>query len=198
MHRGWMTLIGLKCIQLSHSKGIIYGISVKWLEMLCSEVHSCYKHSFWIAYARSNIFSSKNTNIKIHITSPLTYICNKSLLSGIFPFQLKFSEIKPLHKKGDRMDIKNFGPISLLTPFSKILGKVIYTRLYQHINQNNILANKKYGFRNNSSTEKASFKLINEILLALNNKKINSWWNILWLRKSIWLRKSWYTIVQIW
>jgi len=33
------------------------------------------------------------------ITSPLTYICNKSLSSGIFPSQLIFSEIKPLHKK---------------------------------------------------------------------------------------------------
>ena len=42
--------------------------------------------------------------------------------------------------------------------------------MYQHINQNNILATKQYGFKNNSSTEKASFKLINEILLALNNK----------------------------
>jgi len=42
--------------------------------------------------------------------------------------------------------------------------------LYQHINQNNILATEQYGLRNNSSTEKASFKLINEILLALNNK----------------------------
>jgi len=41
--------------------------------------------------------------------------------------------------------------------------------LYQHIDQNNILANEQYGFRNNSSTEKASFKLINEILLALND-----------------------------
>ena len=59
------------------------------------------------------------------ITSPLTYICNKSLLSGIFPSQLKFSEIKPLHKKGDRMDITNFIPISLLTSFSKILEKLM-------------------------------------------------------------------------
>jgi len=42
--------------------------------------------------------------------------------------------------------------------------------LYQHINQNNIFASEQYGFRNNSSTEKASFKLINGILLALNNK----------------------------
>lgn len=62
-----MTLIGLKCIQLSHSKGIIYGISLKWLEMLCSEVHSSYKHSLWIAYSLGNIFSSQNMNIKIHI-----------------------------------------------------------------------------------------------------------------------------------
>jgi len=41
--------------------------------------------------------------------------------------------------------------------------------LYKNINQNNILGTEQYGFRNNS-TEKASFKLINEILLALNNK----------------------------
>jgi len=69
-----------------------------------------------------------------------------------------------------RTDIPNFRPVSLFTSFSKILEKVIYPRLYQHIIQNNILATEKYGFRNNSSTEKASFKLINEILLALNNK----------------------------
>ena len=42
--------------------------------------------------------------------------------------------------------------------------------LYQHSNKNNILVIEQYGFRNNSSTEKASFKLINEILQALNNQ----------------------------
>jgi len=54
------------------------------------------------------------------ITS-LTYICKKSLSSVIFPFRLKFSEIKPLHKKGDRTDITYFKPISLLASFSNIL-----------------------------------------------------------------------------
>jgi len=104
------------------------------------------------------------------ITPSLTYICNTSLSSGIFPFWLKFSEIKLLHKKGDRTDITNFRPISLLPSFSKILEKVVYTRLYQHINQNNMLTTEQYGFRNNSSTEKASFNLIKEILLVLINK----------------------------
>ena len=76
------------------------------------------------------------------IISPLSYIGNKSLSSGIFPSRLKFSEIMPLHKKGDRTDINNIRPISLITSFSKVLEKGIYTRLYQHINQNNILATK--------------------------------------------------------
>jgi len=60
------------------------------------------------------------------ITFPLTYICNKSLSSGIFPSRLKFSEIKPLHKKGDRTDITNFRPISLLTTFSNSGKSYIY------------------------------------------------------------------------
>ena len=45
----------------------------------------------------------------------------------------------------------------------------IYIYILQHINQNNILATEQYGFRNNSSTEKACFQLVNEILLAINN-----------------------------
>jgi hypothetical protein len=91
------------------------------------------------------------------IISPLTYIFNRSLSSGTFPTHLKFSEIKPLFKKGDRTNISNYRPISLLTSFYKIFDKVIYSRLYHHINQNNILVNEQYGFRNSSSTEKASF-----------------------------------------
>ena len=68
------------------------------------------------------------------IISPLTYLCNKSLSSGIFPSRLKFSERKPLYRKGDRTNVTNFKPISLLIPFSNVLEKVIYTKSYQHNN----------------------------------------------------------------
>jgi len=54
------------------------------------------------------------------------------------------------------MNITNFRPVSLLTSLSKVLEKFIYTRLYQHINQNNILATEQYDFRNTSSIEKAN------------------------------------------
>jgi hypothetical protein len=39
-----------------------------------------------------------------------------------------------------------------------------------HRNRPPFAATKQYGFRNNSSTERVSIKLINEILLTLNNK----------------------------
>jgi hypothetical protein len=38
------------------------------------------------------------------------------------------------------------------------------------MSQINVLVNEQCGFRSNSSEENVSFKLINEILLAVNNK----------------------------
>jgi exonuclease III/uncharacterized protein YutD len=103
------------------------------------------------------------------ITSPLTYICNKSLVSGLFPTRLKYSQINPVFKKGNKSEMSNYRPISLLTSFSKIFEKIIYNRLQNHIAVNNILAKEQHGFRNKFSTQTASFELINNILDALNN-----------------------------
>ena len=58
-----------------------------------------------------------------YVLSTLTYIFNKILLTGIFPERLKFSEEKPLFKKGDITDFSNYKTISLLTSFSKIIEK---------------------------------------------------------------------------
>jgi len=105
-----------------------------------------------------------------YISSPLAYICNLMLSSGVFPTRLKFAEIKPLYKKGERMDITNYRPISLLPSFLEIFEKIIFRRLYQHFDCNKFLANEQFGFRSKSSTDLASYNLINEILMALNNR----------------------------
>ena len=43
--------------------------------------------------------------------------------------------------------------------------------MYGHVNSNNILAVEQHGFRNNSSTETATYNLINNISEALNSNK---------------------------
>jgi hypothetical protein len=64
------------------------------------------------------------------IISPLTYICNKCLELGIFPSRLKISIVQPIYKPGNRFNIANFRSISLLTSFSKVFEKIIYSRMY--------------------------------------------------------------------
>jgi hypothetical protein len=99
--------------------------------------------------------------------SPLTYIINRSLATGIFPDRFKYSEIKPIYKNGDTNLICNYRPISLLTSFSKIFERVMFVRLHHHLTIN-ILANEQFGFRTNSSTEKTINRRLDQTLTALN------------------------------
>jgi hypothetical protein len=64
------------------------------------------------------------------------------------------------------------GPISLLTSFSKIFDKIIYERLLQHIKVNSILVEEQFVFRPATSTDKVSYRLINEISNAMNERKV--------------------------
>jgi Notch-like protein len=59
------------------------------------------------------------------IISPLTYICNAVLSTGVSPDRLKYAIVKPIFKKGNKQEISNYRSISLLTSFSKIFEKLI-------------------------------------------------------------------------
>jgi len=106
------------------------------------------------------------------IIAPLTYIYNAVLGTGVFPDRLKYAVVKPIFIKGNKQEISNYRPISLLTSFAKIIEKLIYARLHAHIDMNNILVQEQYGFQTHSSTEQAAFTLINSILTATNNNQM--------------------------
>jgi len=63
------------------------------------------------------------------IKKPLANICNTSFALGIFPEIQKVAIAKPLHKKGNTGEVQNYRPISLLSLFSKIVEKLMYSRL---------------------------------------------------------------------
>ena len=70
-----------------------------------------------------------------YITLPLVHICNLSLENGIFPEQLKITKVVPLYKADDAMLVSNYRPVSVLPVFSKVLGRVMYSRLISYLNE---------------------------------------------------------------
>ena len=132
-------------------------------------LHSCYLNPTYPAEVFNIINSFKNkttSNTSIipiqilksisHIIDlPLSIIINKSFISGIFPDNLKLSRVIPIFKSGEKDDMNNYRPISLLPNFSKIFEKIIYRRMLNYIERNNILNSCQYGFRKNLSTSHA-------------------------------------------
>lgn len=52
---------------------------------------------------------------------------------------LYFSTITPIFKQGDREDIANYRPISILPYFSKLLEEAMYQHLYNYVSKMDIL-----------------------------------------------------------
>ena len=76
-------------------------------------------------------------NIPTKILKCVAHICNKQLAerinycidTNIFPDTLKLSEIKSLHKTGDKTNKENYRPISILSTLSKVYERVISSQL---------------------------------------------------------------------
>ena len=110
--------------------------------------------------------------IKLELSNSLTLIVNQMLTTGIFPDSFKKSKITPIFKKGDSSLFVNYRPISLLPTISKIFERIIHNQMYEHLNNNNLLAAQQYGFRKLHSTEYATVKLIDHVSKRMESGNI--------------------------
>jgi hypothetical protein len=84
------------------------------------------------------ILTSSVKQYLCYFTKPLVHLYNVSLQTGIFPDMMKKAKIIPLFKKGERQDVKNYRPISILSVFSKALEKLVHNRLLFFLKRRNI------------------------------------------------------------
>jgi hypothetical protein len=97
------------------------------------------------------------------IAFPLSLVFNQSFYTGIFPEKLKHAKVTPIFKNDDKLIINNYRPISVLPIFSKILEKLMHTRITAFISKYNILYENQYGFREKHSTHLAMINMIDQI-----------------------------------
>ena len=105
-------------------------------------------------------------NAMIKMIAPIiapvfTVIYNESINTGILknPDILKISRVAPIYKSGIETDPNNYRPISTLSPFAKVLERLVYNQLQLFLQKYKILYNYQFGFRKGYSNEQAILQL---------------------------------------
>ena len=83
----------------------------------------------------------------LYVADVLTSLINLCLKRGTFPDCLKIAKITPVFKGGNKNDLGNYRPISVLPVISRVLEKGINTRVYDHLELHNLLNPIQFGFR---------------------------------------------------
>lgn len=101
--------------------------------------------------------------IKDVISQPIARIINFCMEKGIFPDQLKLGMVTPIYKSGDKSEIRNYRPITLISRIAKIFETVLKRQMIGFLDKYNIIHDNQYGFRRGRSTEDAIRELTAQI-----------------------------------
>ena len=81
------------------------------------------------------------------ICSHLTRFYNLSLRTGKIPLEWKKSRVTVIFKGGDKEQMNNYRPISVIPVIKKVLERVVHNQLHEFLVTNNLLAVQQSGFR---------------------------------------------------
>ena len=99
--------------------------------------------------------SHGHDNISIHVVKvcnpsiykPLEIIFNQCLETGIFPSKWKKGSIVPIHKKGDKQMMQNFGPVLLLPIFGKIVERLMFNEMFEFFIEKKFISSSQSCFK---------------------------------------------------
>ena len=96
---------------------------------------------------------NKVLKMAAEILSPsLSAIFNRSLSMGIYPDDWKMARVLPIFKSGDKDDIGNYRPISIMSAIAKVFGRLVHDQFYTYLSSNQLINPYQSGFRSTFST----------------------------------------------
>ncbi len=107
----------------------------------------------------------------ITFSNILAFLTNLSINQGCFPTQFKKAQITPLMKKPclDPDDPASYRPISNLNTISKIIERLVLTRIIAHVSSSPSVDCLQSAYRRFHSTETALLKVTDDIYKAFND-----------------------------
>lgn len=101
------------------------------------------------------------------ICEPLKILFNNSLRERTFPDRWKLSLVTPLHKSGDKADVLNYRPISIISAISKILEKIMFIFIQSKIRD--LICTQQHGFTIKKSTLSNLAEYVNFLSSNISN-----------------------------
>ena len=101
----------------------------------------------------------------------LSKLINECFEFGIFPQSLKIARVTPLFKGGSKDSSNCYRPISIISPLSKLIEKLISKRLVKFLDKFNIIKDNQYGFRSAHSTNHAIATISEKIRKNLDSRE---------------------------
>jgi len=102
----------------------------------------------------------------------LSNLFNKIITEKYYPIDLKTSKVIPVHKKGCKLTVSNYRPISIPPTFAKIFEKMLYNRIDNHLASNHFLYPYQYGFQKGVGTQNALTDVVEIICQNLESNKM--------------------------
>ena len=108
------------------------------------------------------------------VASSLCAIFNRSIVSGVFPTEWKSTKVIPLFKQGERSDLNNYRPISIIPVVAKVFERIVYNQFYEYLTVNNLISCNQSGFRSLHSTATALLEATDNWAFNIDKGNVNA------------------------
>ena len=88
------------------------------------------------------------------------------LSTSTYPSCWKYAYIQPVPKKGERSNLSNYRPNSLISCLSKIFDSLLNRKIQRHLSTHNLRSDRQYSFQSERS--------IGDLLAFLNDSLLSS------------------------
>lgn len=106
--------------------------------------------------------------LKSVLSFPLSLLFRKSLDEVIYPDILKLSTVKPIYKSGDKSNVANYRPISLLGHIAKLFDSLVLKSIGPAVSS--ILVYEQHDFHPGRSTNSCNIVFSSYVFDAFNNR----------------------------
>ena len=104
------------------------------------------------------------------LSTPLSYLFNKSIESGALPEEWKTANVTAIFKKGTKSEPGNYRPVSLTSVICKVFESIVRDCIVDHMTINKLFSECQHGFRQHRSCVTQLLHVMEDLTKLLDDK----------------------------